>query len=99
MLRVEHILREQGIDLAESEQTLEDPVLLMQIMESREALDEATSQEQVDAIVSETQGQFNIRWCTLRLETYVCRRNERDHAGGGGAVRETSMGRVADLSH
>ena len=99
MLRVEHILREQGIDLAESEQTLEDPVLLMQIMESREALDEATSQEQVDAIVSETQGQFNIRWCTLRLETYVCRRNERDHAGGGGAARETSMGRVADLSH
>lgn len=59
VLRVEHILREQGIDLSESEQTLENPELLMQIMESREALDEATSQERVDIVVSETQGAFN----------------------------------------
>jgi hypothetical protein len=71
--------------------------LLMQIMESREALDEATSQEQVDVIVSETQGPFNSRWSMLTFETDVCRRDERDHAGGGGAVREMSMGRVADL--
>jgi molecular chaperone HscB len=62
VLRVEHILREVGIDLSESEQTLEDPELLIQIMESREALDEATSQEQVDVIISETQGLFLSHW-------------------------------------
>ena len=61
VLRAEYILREQGVDLAESEQTLEDPGLLMEVMESREALDEATSQEQVDVIVSETQGLFHLR--------------------------------------
>jgi molecular chaperone HscB len=69
VLRAEYILREQGIDLSESEQTLEDPELLMGIMESREALDEATSQEQVDLIVSQTQGRFSICLCTLRLDT------------------------------
>lgn len=60
VLRAEYILLEQGIDLSGSEQTLEDPELLMQIMESREALDEAISQEQVDVIVSETQGLFDL---------------------------------------
>ena len=69
MLRAEYILREQGIDLSESEQTLEDPELLMQIMEKREALDEATSQERVDAIVSETQGSSNLQRWRLRLDT------------------------------
>ena len=68
VLRAEHILREQGIDLAESEKTLEDPELLMEIMESREALDEATSQEQVDVLVSATQGPFNLRGYTLKLD-------------------------------
>jgi len=69
VLRAEYILQQQGVDLAESEQTLEDPGLLMEIMESREALDEATSQEQVDVVVSETQGLFNLHWCTLKLDT------------------------------
>ena len=77
VLRAEHILREQGIDLSESEQTLEDPELLMQIMESREALDEATSQERVDVIVSETQGQFNLHWWTPRLSTFSQIRSTR----------------------
>ena len=71
VLRAEYILREQGIDLAESEQTLEDPELLMEIMESREALDEAVSQEQVDLIVSETQGLFNLHWRTLEPDTFA----------------------------
>jgi len=71
VLRAEYILQQQGVDLAESEQTLEDPELLMEIMESREALDEATLQEQVDVIVSETQGLFNLHWCTLRPDTLV----------------------------
>ena len=86
MLRTEYILRGQGIDLAESEQTLEDPELLMDIMESREALDEATSQEQVDLIVSKTQGPFSLRLYTLKLDPRVCRRDEQDHAGGGRTV-------------
>lgn len=86
MLRAEYILREQGIDLAESEQTLEDPELLMEIMESRETLDEATSQEQVDLVVSETQGPFILCRCMLRFDTRVCRRDEQDSARGGGTV-------------
>lgn len=97
VLRAEYILREQGIDLAESEQTLEDPELLMEIMESREALDEATSQEQVNLIVSQTQGPFSQTCARRDLPVY--RRDERDHAGGGRTVRETQMGRVADLCH
>lgn len=68
VLRAEYILREQGVDLAESEQTLEDPELLMEIMESREALDEATSQEQVDLIVLQSQGPFNIGLYRLRFD-------------------------------
>ena len=78
MLRAEHILREQGVDLAESEQTLEDPMLLMQIMESREALDEATSQEQVDIIVSKTQGLLILCYCmlALRLDAFAEYMNE-----------------------
>jgi hypothetical protein len=99
VLRAEYILREQGIDLAESEETLEDPELLMQIMETREALDEAASQEQADVIVSETQCLFYLRLCTLRPDTRVCSRDERDHAGGGRTVRKTSMVRVAGLCH
>lgn len=71
VLRAEYILREQGIDLAESEQTLEDPELLMEVMESREALDEATSQEQVDVIVSETQGLLKLRLSILVLDKYL----------------------------
>jgi len=86
VLRAEHILREQGIDLAESEQTLEDPELLMEIMESREALDEATSQEQIDLIVSKTQGSFSLRLCTLKLDPRVYRRDEQDDARGGRTV-------------
>lgn len=69
VLRAEYILREQGIDLAESEQTLEDPELLMEIMESREALDEATSQEQVDLIVSQSQGPSSVGSYTPRFDT------------------------------
>jgi len=76
VLRAEYILQGQGVDLAESEQTLEDPGLLMEIMESREALDEATSQEQVDVIVSETQGPFILRWCMLEPDGCICRRDE-----------------------
>lgn len=99
VLRAEYILQEQGIDLAESEQTLEDPELLMEIMESREALDEATSQEQVNLIVSQTQGPLSLDLCTPRLDIPAYRRDERDHAGGGRTVRETSMGTVADFCH
>jgi len=99
VLRAEYILREQGVDLAESEETLEDPGLLMEVMESREALDEATSQEQVDVIVSETQGPFHLRWSALRLDTGVCRYDERDDAGGRRTVRETPMGGATDLCH
>jgi len=85
VLRVEHILREQGIDLSESEQTLEDPQLLTQIMESREALDEATSQERVDVIVSEAQDAMkkttreveeqceNHRWAELQASAIKLR--------------------------
>ncbi|KAF9652016.1 Co-chaperone Hsc20 [Thelephora ganbajun] len=73
VLRAEYILREHGIDLAESEQTLEDPELLIKIMESREALDEAASQEQVDVIVSETQDAANK---TMREVEEQCEKHQ-----------------------
>lgn len=49
--RAFYILRREGIpDVSESEQSLEDPTLIMDIMELRESIESAESQEVVDSI-------------------------------------------------
>ncbi|VDB84485.1 unnamed protein product [Peniophora sp. CBMAI 1063] len=47
--RAQYILRDHGLDVSETDQ-VEDPQLLMEILESREALEEAQAQTDVDAI-------------------------------------------------
>jgi DnaJ-domain-containing protein 1 len=55
MKRVEYILERHGLPLSETDQ-LEDPAFIMEIMESREELEEASSQEDVNALIAANQG-------------------------------------------
>jgi molecular chaperone HscB len=55
MKRVEYILECNGMPLDETDQ-LEDPMFIMEIMEEREALEDADSQEDVQAILNRNQG-------------------------------------------
>ncbi|KZV77640.1 Co-chaperone Hsc20 [Peniophora sp. CONT] len=56
--RAQYILREHGLDVSETDQ-VEDPELLMGILESREALEEAQAQSDVDAIREENAGRID----------------------------------------
>lgn len=53
--RAQYILRNHGLEVSEADQ-VEDPVLLMEILESREALEEAQTQSDADAIREENAG-------------------------------------------
>ncbi|KAI0033179.1 HSCB C-terminal oligomerization domain-containing protein, partial [Vararia minispora EC-137] len=50
--RIEYILSRHGLDVAETDQ-VDDPELLMEILEAREGLQDASSQQQVDNIRQE----------------------------------------------
>lgn len=52
LARAKYLLELQGVEVGESD-SLEDPALLMEVMEIREELDEATTDDQV-AQVKET---------------------------------------------
>lgn len=52
LARAKYLLELQGVEVGESD-SLEDPALLMEVMEIREELDEATTEEEV-AQVKET---------------------------------------------
>lgn len=51
-----YILTRQGVP-AQGEETLEDPELLMEVMELREAIENAETQEDVDAVREENNGE------------------------------------------
>ena len=57
LLRAQYILQKHGLNVSETDQ-LEDPELLMQILESREALEEAQAQAEVDVIREENAGVY-----------------------------------------
>ena len=54
--RAMYILTRQGVP-AQGEETLEDPELLMEVMELREAIENAETQEDVDAVREENNGE------------------------------------------
>ncbi|EIN13742.1 Co-chaperone Hsc20 [Punctularia strigosozonata HHB-11173 SS5] len=47
--RAEYILKQNGVEMGEEEQ-LDDPELIMEVMEAREALEEAENEDQVEKI-------------------------------------------------
>ncbi len=51
--RAEYMLSEQGIELKSEQQTLQDPMFLMQQMELREALEEITASDDPDAAIDD----------------------------------------------
>lgn len=55
--RAQYILRDHGLDVSETDQ-VEDPELLMEILESREALEDAKDQRDVDGIRAQNAGQY-----------------------------------------
>lgn len=55
--RAEYILQQEGVEIGESE-NLEDPALIMEVMEAREELDGAESQEEVERIRQENAGAY-----------------------------------------
>ena len=59
--RAQYILRNYGLDVSETDQ-VEDPELLMEILESREALEEAQAQSDVDSIREENAGAHRLRY-------------------------------------
>lgn len=55
MQRAQYILAQHGLPSLETEK-LEDPELIMKIMDAREMLDEATSLDEVEDVRSENDG-------------------------------------------
>ncbi|KZT30574.1 Co-chaperone Hsc20 [Neolentinus lepideus HHB14362 ss-1] len=70
--RIQYILKLEGYETSESDQ-LDDPELIMEVMEEREQLEEASEQEQVEEIKSRNQGKINNT--TTEIEHLVGSRN------------------------
>lgn len=59
--RAVYLLQLQGIEaLAESENSIESPELLMQVLESREALEQTTTVEEVEQFIQENKEEWQI---------------------------------------
>ncbi|OJD30925.1 fe-s protein assembly co-chaperone [Diplodia corticola] len=60
LLRAQHLLQLRGIDLAEDERLkVEDPELLMEVLEAREAIEEAENEEEVVAMKEGNEARIN----------------------------------------
>jgi hypothetical protein len=57
---VEYILSQHNLQTNESD-PLDDPELIMDVMEARETLEQASSRDQVDAVQTENQGPFRSK--------------------------------------
>lgn len=57
MARAQYLLAQKGVEIDESE-SLHNPTLLMEVMEVREELEEATTDNDVEAIKNENDGKF-----------------------------------------
>lgn len=61
MSRVQYILSQQGVEVLEETDQLDDKELIMEVMEAREELEEAESEEAVAEIRSRNDRMFSIR--------------------------------------
>lgn len=60
LLRAQHLLHLRGIDVAEDERLkVEDPELLMEVLEAREAIEEAETEEEVLAMKESNEEKIN----------------------------------------
>lgn len=59
VLRALHLLDLKGAPLPKGEHTVKDPMLLMAALQDREALDEAKSQSDIDALIAKAQQAFD----------------------------------------
>ncbi|PHI36726.1 co-chaperone HscB [Pseudoalteromonas sp. GCY] len=57
--RAEYMLSEKGVDIRAEQQTLQDPMFLMQQMELREALEELPDAAEPDSAIAEFETQIN----------------------------------------
>lgn len=59
LLRAQYLLSLRGIELAEDETAkVEDPELLMEVLEAREQIEEAGSEEEIQAMREENEGRI-----------------------------------------
>ncbi|NOU51980.1 co-chaperone HscB [Pseudoalteromonas sp. JBTF-M23] len=56
--RAEYMLSERGVDIRAEQQTLQDPIFLMQQMEMREALEELPQSDDVEAAIEQFEQQI-----------------------------------------
>jgi molecular chaperone HscB len=59
LLRAEYLLRHRGHRMPDGEHTVADPEILMHAMEMREALAEAATRAEVDAVAAEARAEAN----------------------------------------
>ncbi|MCF6437212.1 MULTISPECIES: co-chaperone HscB [Pseudoalteromonas] len=58
--RAEYMLSERGVDIRAEQQTLQDPMFLMQQMELREALEELPNSNDVEAAIEQFEQQIKV---------------------------------------
>ncbi|ATC95893.1 co-chaperone HscB [Pseudoalteromonas tunicata] len=66
--RAEYMLAERGVDIRAEQQTLQDPMFLMQQMELREALEEISSAAEPEDAIADIEQQIKQLMSTLHQE-------------------------------
>lgn len=66
--RAEYMLAERGVDIRAEQQTLQDPMFLMQQMELREALEEISSAAEPEDAIADIEQQIKLLMSTLHQE-------------------------------
>lgn len=73
MSRVQYILSQQGIEVLEETEQLDDKELIMEVMEAREELEEADSEEVVAEIRSRNDGMYFFSLCASSVQPLLYR--------------------------
>lgn len=92
---MEYILSQHDLETNETD-ALEDPELIMDVMEARENLELAASREEVGALQAENQGISHYFYFGLILIIFICHRKNRpastrDRISCGGTGLEKSQ--------
>ncbi|MBQ4832681.1 co-chaperone HscB [Pseudoalteromonas sp. MMG010] len=88
--RAEYMLSELGVDIRAEQQTLQDPLFLMQQMELREELEELTSATDVDAAIAQFEEkikQLNTQY-SAQLAEQLASNNEQAYQQAADNIRK-----------
>ena len=97
--RAEYMLAERGVDIRAEQQTLQDPMFLMQQMELREALEDIRDAADPDTVIADTELQIKQLMSTLHQELLLL------ISSSEAAAQQSMLGTVlryqwrADLRH